>query len=158
MARDGYQRTNQKTKENVSFQINSNTNAKLNKDKKQNQGTNFFFAIRLVMSLCGQQGLLPFGLMMTSALGFKARVEPLFACFLACMQLIPQIHLWCDTCRPLDGQYCSRSRFPHALAILESLKTNRLQTLSWNYTLTRFVYSFTGMGTLWRFISDPDAL
>ena len=36
--------------------------------------------------------------LVTSTLGFKARVVPLLVCFVTCMQWIPQIHLWCDTC------------------------------------------------------------
>ena len=39
-----------------------------------------------------------FWTLVTSAQGFKARVDPLLVWFLICMQLIPQIHLWCDTC------------------------------------------------------------
>ena len=39
-----------------------------------------------------------FGLLVMSALGFKARVDPSLVCFLACMQWTPQIHLWCNTC------------------------------------------------------------
>ena len=39
-----------------------------------------------------------FGLLVMSALGFKARVDPSLAFFLMCMQWIPQIHPWCDTC------------------------------------------------------------
>ena len=39
-------------------------------------------------------------LLVTSALGFKARVKQ----SLTCMKLIPQIHLWCDNCWPLDDQ------------------------------------------------------
>ena len=35
--------------------------------------------------------------MVTSALGFKARVDPPLACFVVCVQWIPQIHLPCDT-------------------------------------------------------------
>ena len=31
----------------------------------------------------------------------------LLACFITCMQQNPQIHLWCDTCWPLDGQHGS---------------------------------------------------
>ena len=34
-----------------------------------------------------------------SVLGFIARMDPL-----SCMQWIPQIHLWCDTCWPLARQ------------------------------------------------------
>ena len=43
-----------------------------------------------------------FVLMVTSTLGFKVRLDPLLTCFLACVQRIPQIHLWRDTCWPLD--------------------------------------------------------
>ena len=56
------------------------------------------------------------GLLMTSALGFKATVEPLFLSLLTCMQWIPQIHLWCDTCYPLDGQHGGRVFLIHTLA------------------------------------------
>ena len=45
-----------------------------------------------------------------SPLGFKARVDPSLVCFIACMQWIPDIHLWCDTCWPLGGQHGSQSR------------------------------------------------
>ena len=38
-----------------------------------------------------------FGLLVTSPLGFKARVNFSLACFLTCVQWISQIHLWCDT-------------------------------------------------------------
>ena len=31
-------------------------------------------------------------------MGFKARVNPLFASFVSCVKCIPQIHLWCPTC------------------------------------------------------------
>ena len=40
---------------------------------------------------------------------------PLLVCFIACMQGIPQIHLWCDTCWPLDGQHGSRACLIHIL-------------------------------------------
>ena len=39
-----------------------------------------------------------FGLLVMSLLGFKARVDSLFACFVNCTQWIPQSHLWRDTC------------------------------------------------------------
>ena len=54
--------------------------------------------------LCGAIGTPIVDLeLVTSVLGFKARVDPLVACFLTCVQWIPQIHLWCDTYRPLGG-------------------------------------------------------
>ena len=37
-----------------------------------------------------------FELLVTSALGFKARVDHMLACFITSAQWIPQIHLWCD--------------------------------------------------------------
>ena len=55
-----------------------------------------------------------FGLLETSPLGFKARMDPSLACFVACMQWFPEIHLWCDTRWPLGGQRGSQSRFLHA--------------------------------------------
>ena len=33
--------------------------------------------------------------------GFQSQGGPSLVCFLICMQWIPQIHLWCDTCWPL---------------------------------------------------------
>ena len=39
-----------------------------------------------------------------SSLGFKARVDPSLVCFDTCVQFIPEIHLWCDTCWPLGCQ------------------------------------------------------
>ena len=50
-----------------------------------------------------------FGLLVTSALGFKAKVDPWLTYFLTYIQWIPQIHLWCDTCLPLVSQHCSRA-------------------------------------------------
>ena len=52
------------------------------------------------------------GLLVTSALGFKARVNPSLLCFVTCTEWNPQIHLWYDTCWPTDSQYGSVSR-PH---------------------------------------------
>ena len=54
---------------------------------------------------------------MTSALDLKTRVEPSLTCILACVQWIPQIHLWCDTCRPLGGQHGSWSRSLHVAEV-----------------------------------------
>ena len=40
---------------------------------------------------------------------FKSRVDSL-ACVLGCLSsMIPQIYLWCDTCRPVDGQHGSQA-------------------------------------------------
>ena len=43
-----------------------------------------------------------------AALGFKASVDPSLVLSRLCA--IPQIHLWCRTCQPLDGQHGGRSR------------------------------------------------
>ena len=56
-----------------------------------------------------------------SALGFKATVQFSLACFLTCMQYIPQIHLWCDTCWPLVDQYCSPAFLTHILVHIQAL-------------------------------------
>ena len=48
-----------------------------------------------------------FGLLAMSPLGFKARVDPSLVCFVACMQWIPEIHLWCHTCWLYRGQHGS---------------------------------------------------
>ena len=53
---------------------------------------------------------------MISALDFKARVDPLLACFIIDMQQNPQIHLWCNTCWPLGSQYRSQGVPIHILA------------------------------------------
>ena len=51
------------------------------------------------MSLfCGVTDSPVFGLLVMSALGFKARVDPSLVCFHACAQQMPQIHIWCHTC------------------------------------------------------------
>ena len=57
-----------------------------------------------------------FGPVVMSTLGFKARGDPLLVCFLTCVQWIPQIHLWCDTCWPLYSQHGSQSHSLHAVA------------------------------------------
>ena len=53
-----------------------------------------------------------FGLLVTSALGFKARVD--IACTFSCLHVTHQIHLWCDTCQPLDGQHGGLTHSLHA--------------------------------------------
>ena len=50
-----------------------------------------------------------FGPVLTSTLGFKARVDSL-ACMLCHLwQQIPQNHLWCDTCSLLGSQHGSQA-------------------------------------------------
>ena len=56
-----------------------------------------------------------FGLLVPSALDFKARVDPLLVCFITCVQWIPQIQLWCDTCWSLGGRHGSVTRLNHIL-------------------------------------------
>ena len=55
-----------------------------------------------------------FGLLMTSSLGFKARVDPSLEYFVTCMPWIPEIHLWCDTCWLYRGPHGSQLYSPHA--------------------------------------------
>ena len=43
--------------------------------------------------------------LVTSTLGFKARVDSLLVYFLTCIQWISHIHLWCNTCWSLHDQY-----------------------------------------------------
>ena len=54
-----------------------------------------------------------FGLLVMSLLGFKGRVGSLiWTWWRHVWYMFPEIHLWCDTCWPLDGQHSSRS-LPH---------------------------------------------
>ena len=51
-----------------------------------------------------------FGLLVTSPLGFKARVGSLIqAVRRHTYNMFPEIHLWCDTCQPLGGQHGSQA-------------------------------------------------
>ena len=59
--------------------------------------TSFFKFLEDFSSFCGVTDTPVFGLLMTSALGFKARVA-LLVYFVTCVQCIPKIHLWCITC------------------------------------------------------------
>ena len=51
----------------------------------------------------------------TSVLGFKARLDPLFSCFLACVHWIPHICLWCNTCWMYSGQHGTQAFLTHIL-------------------------------------------
>ena len=42
-------------------------------------------------------------------------------CMLSCLSAIPQIHLWCDTCRPLDIQHGSRATLTNILAAVRRI-------------------------------------
>ena len=64
-----------------------------------------------------------FGLPVTSAIGFRDRVDPLLACFLACSD--PQIHLWCDTWWVHGGFHDSPAFLIHVLANHESITIGR---------------------------------
>ena len=46
------------------------------------------------------------------------------ACMLSCLRAIPQVHLWCNTCRPLDSQHGSRATLTHILAAVRRIHKN----------------------------------
>ena len=48
-----------------------------------------------------------------STLGFKAREDPALACFVAFIQWIPRIQLWCNSCWPLGSQQAVELFDPH---------------------------------------------
>ena len=53
-----------------------------------------------------------FWLLVTSPLGFKARLDSLICSWWRCTWCMsPEIHLWCDTCQPLDTQHGGQSLF-----------------------------------------------
>ena len=76
-----------------------------------------------------------FGFLLTSALGFiKTRVDPSLACFLASIQWIPEIHLWCNTWL-YSGQYVRGTFLTQVLAnISTSIGGDR--TRDWVYCCT----------------------
>ena len=53
-----------------------------------------------------------------SALGFKARVDPLPMYFVAYVQWIPQIYLWCNTRCLLAARHFSQAIFAHIQALV----------------------------------------
>ena len=55
-----------------------------------------------------------FGLLLTSALGFKVKSGQPYSC-LAEAYMLHDIHLWCDTCWPLGGQHGSWAILSHEL-------------------------------------------
>ena len=63
------------------------------------------------------------------------------ACMLSCLRAIPQIHLWCDTCRPLDGQHGSRATLTHILAAVR-----RIHKHWWRRGRSRSPNLWTGPG------------
>ena len=62
-----------------------------------------------------------FRLLVTSVLGFIARVDPLLTHFIACIQWIPQIHLWCNTCNLLVANMVAEPFPIHILAHVQAL-------------------------------------
>ena len=70
-----------------------------------------------------------FGLLVTSAPGYKAVVYLCLVCFIICTQLICRVYLWCDIYWPFDSQYCSQVFLIHlrfqALVGLDRLLSHR---------------------------------
>ena len=65
-------------------------------------------------SMCGLQAG---GLLVTSPLGFKARVGSLIHTWQRCMcYIFSKIHLWCNTCQPLGGLHGSWANLFHVPA------------------------------------------
>ena len=70
----------------------------------------FFFYFKKILDdmspFSGATDTPVFGLLVTSPLGFKARVGSLICTRLRHMcYMFPEIHLWCDTCPPLGSQH-----------------------------------------------------
>ena len=65
-----------------------------------------------------------FGFLVMSNLSLKAKVSPTLAWFVTCIQWIPQVHLWCNTCWPLGSQHHSTG-----LLIIQSLQLDYKPTL-----------------------------
>ena len=85
---------------------NNNNRQKLKRFPLLCHGRFFFFFFEGHESFLWGHSYPCFGLLVTSSLGYKARVDPSLASFLTCAQQIPQIHLWCDTCRPHWRYWC----------------------------------------------------
>ena len=58
-----------------------------------------------------------FGLLVTSALGFKARMDPSLMWLATCMQWMSQIHLGCNTWWPFDSEQLFWSMYFHSIII-----------------------------------------
>ena len=65
-----------------------------------------------------------FCLLVTSALGFKARLD--IACILSYLHTIPHIYLWCDTCQYYDSQNGGLSHSVHVF-----FSTGRMLGFEW---------------------------
>ena len=77
----------------------------------------FFFIFKKLLEdmspFCGATDIPVLDFLVTSPLGFKARVGNLICASQSTWQrcmwyMFPEIHLWCDTCRPPGGQHGSR--------------------------------------------------
>ena len=83
--------------------------------EKNNIYITFFFFFNFLADTCPFWGhWYPcFGFLVTSPLGFKARVGSALFAFLRGQMLciFPKIHLWCYTCQPFGGQ-CTAGHFP----------------------------------------------
>ena len=73
----------------------------------------FFYFLEDMSPFCGGHWYPYFGLLVTSPLGFKARVgSPLFELsggVRVTLHTFPEIYLWCNTCQPLGGQHGSQT-------------------------------------------------
>ena len=73
-----------------------------------------------------------------------------FSCLLSCLHVIPQIHLWYDTCQLLDSQHgswlCSLHVFSRGRMLGAGVETRNSQTMSrcaiHSATATNFIFDF----------------
>ena len=85
-----------------------------------------------------------FGLLMTSPLGFKGRVDPSLVCFVTCVPWNPEIHLWIKTFWLYRGQHGSQSHSLHG-----TCSRGRLPGFNWETSRTvsgHAVHSATATG------------
>ena len=101
-----------------------------------------------------------FGHLVMSARGFKARVDPSLVCLTACMQWIPQIHLWCN----MYPRALVRVRTHDQSSVPQHSALNRLDTKNWpkcpREPTTNRVYRSTVLLTVWTLKIDqsvPDS-
>ena len=84
-------------------------------------------------------------------------------CMLSCLRAIPQIHIWCDTCWPLDGQHGSQATLTHILAAVRRIHKHWWHW-GWNrgsnhglgllyQTLCWFIYADMSIGTVFSMMS-----
>ena len=66
------------------------------------------------------------------------RGDPFHACFVTCMQWIPQIRLWWYDCRPLDSHHGNREFFePHIYSSIGGTRTRDRVFVSFHCTFCR---------------------